>query len=296
MTRVVDETRLTQVPLLRRGKVRDIYDLGNQLLLVATDRVSAFDVVLPTPIPDKGCVLTQLSEFWFGMTTGILANHMISTNTSDFPPELQPEAETLEGRSTLVKKTRPIEVECVVRGCICGSAWKEYRDGGTVAGEPFPPGLVEFGLFPEVVFTPAVKRHEGHDENISFAELIDTVGPDLAERLKNLSVAIYELGRAHAGQAGFILADAKFEFGWDGDELILIDEVLTPDSSRYWVAETWVPGKPPDSADKQLVRDYLTSIGWDGTPPVPVLPGDLVDLVRSRYREIYRRLVGSELP
>jgi phosphoribosylaminoimidazole-succinocarboxamide synthase len=296
MTRTVDETRLETVPLLRRGKVRDIYDLGDQLLLVATDRVSAFDVVLPTPIPDKGRVLTQLSRFWFDETRDLVANHMISVDPAQFPPELQGDAETLAGRSMLVKKTRPVEVECVVRGYISGSGWKEYKEKGTVAGEPFPPDLVEFGPLAEPIFTPAVKRHEGHDENISFAEMIDLVGLPLAERLRDLSLAVYDRGRVHSLTAGFILADAKFEFGWDGEDLILIDEVLTPDSSRYWAAETYQPGRSPDSADKQLVRDHLISQGWTGSPPGPSLPEDLVALVRERYREIYRRLVGSELP
>ncbi len=292
----IDSTSLTTARLLRRGKVRDIYDLEDRLLLVATDRVSAFDHVLPTQIPDKGRVLTLLSEFWFGETEDLVANHLISTNPEDLPAEMRTEVAALAGRAMLVKRTAPVEVECVVRGYICGSGWKEYAKHGTITGEPFAPDLVEFGQLPEPLFTPAVKHHTGHDENISYRGLVNRVGEGLAVRLRDLSIAIYERGARHSAERGFILADAKFEFGWLEDDLILIDEVLTPDSSRFWAADSYRPGQGPDSADKQIVRDYLVSSGWDGKPPAPPLPGEVVTRMRNRYLEIYRTMVGRDLP
>lgn len=296
MVETVEETSLAGLRLLRRGKVRDVYDLGDRLLLVATDRVSAFDRVLPTPIPDKGRVLTQLSRFWFRRTEGVVPNHLISTRVSDFPAAVQSEEPAVRDRSMLVRKTRSVEVECVVRGYIGGSAWKEYEARRTVGGEPFAPGLVEFSPLTAPAFTPAVKRHEGHDENISFAELGRRVGTGLADRLRDLSIRLYEEGHAHAADRGLVLADAKFEFGWDGERLILIDELLTPDSSRFWLAETYEAGRKPDSTDKQIVRDYVASLGWDGSGPAPELPRDLVAEVRARYLDVYRRIVGSRLP
>jgi len=291
----VEMTSLKCVRLLRRGKVRDIYDLGNRLLLVATDRVSAFDCVLPTPIPDKGRVLTQLSKFWFGISEDLVPNHFISTEIEDFPPEIRRESAALEGRSMLVERAAPVEVECVVRGYICGSGWKEYRESGTVAGEMLPPDLVKFEGLPEPLFTPAVKHHTGHDENISFRQLIDRVGRDLAMRLRDVSVALYRRGAAHCAERSFILADAKFEFEWRDEDLLLIDEVLTPDSSRFWAAASYRPGQEPDSADKQIVRDYLVSSGWEPGSPLPSLPEEVVASVRHRYIDIYRSIVGEDL-
>ncbi|MCS7252904.1 MAG: phosphoribosylaminoimidazolesuccinocarboxamide synthase [Armatimonadota bacterium] len=286
-------TNLSSVPLLKRGKVRDIYRVDGALLLVATDRISAFDVVLPTPIPDKGLILTQLSVFWFERTKHIVPNHLITARADEFPSELQSERDVLEGRSMLVKLANPLPIECVVRGYITGSAWKEYAATGEVCGIKLPKGLKMCEKLPEPIFTPATKALVGHDENITFDQVVSMVGTELAERVKELSLQVYDFASKHAEERGIIIADTKFEFGLLEGELILIDELLTPDSSRFWDMETYEPGKPQESFDKQFVRDYLESINWDKQPPAPELPEDVVERTRQRYWEAYRRLCGD---
>lgn len=290
---VVWETRLEGIRQIGRGKVRDIYALDGQLLIVATDRLSAFDVVLPTPIPDKGRVLTQLSLFWFDRLQGIVPNHVITAE--DFPPPLAPYADQLRGRSMLVRRTEPIRVECVVRGYVAGSAWKEYREHGSICGIPLPPGLQESARLPEPVFTPATKAETGHDENISFEEMASLVGRKLAERLREISLRLYSLAAEYAETRGILIADTKFEFGLLDGQIIWIDEALTPDSSRFWPADQYRPGGPQPSFDKQYVRDYLEKIGWNKQPPAPPLPPEVVAQTREKYREAYRRLTGKEL-
>ncbi len=291
--RVIWETRLAGVTLAGRGKVRDIYDLGDRLLIVATDRLSAFDVVLPTPIPDKGRVLTQLSLFWFNLLRDVVPNHVLSG--ADFPAPLDAFRDELEGRSMLVRKTKPLSIECVVRGYLSGSGWKDYRATGKVCGIALPSGLRESDRIPEPIFTPATKAMTGHDENISFDEAAACVGGSLAERVRSVSLDIYRRAAAYAEPRGIILADTKFEFGLLGDALIWIDEALTPDSSRFWPAAGYKPGGPQPSFDKQYVRDYLERIGWNKQAPGPELPADVVAATRAKYREAYRLLVGREL-
>jgi phosphoribosylaminoimidazole-succinocarboxamide synthase len=278
-----------------RGKVRDIFDLGETLLLVATDRISAFDYVLPSGIPDKGRILTQLSLFWFERTRHIVANHVISGDAETFPG-LRDQADLLRGRSMLVKKTKPIPIECVARGYLAGSGWKEYQAGGTVCGIALPPGLRESDRLPTPIFTPATKADSGHDINISEAEAGALVGGDLVSRLRDLTLALYAHGVAHAESRGIILADTKFEFGrLPSGELILIDEAMTPDSSRYWPRDQYEPGKAQPSFDKQFVRDFLEEIRWNKQPPVPALPDWVVAGTRDKYLEAFRRLAGREL-
>ena len=290
------QTRLNGLDLHRQGKVRDIYDLGDALLFVATDRISAFDYVLGSGIPDKGKVLTQLSAFWFGRTRHIVANHMIACDVRDFPPEVQPQADMVAGRAMLVRKTTPVLIECVARGYLSGSGWKDYQASGAVCGVVLPPGLRESDRLPEPIFTPATKAASGHDVNISEAEAGALVGVDLVAALRALTLTLYAFGAAHAESRGIILADTKFEFGLtDGGEVILIDEVMTPDSSRYWPLDAYHPGRPQKSFDKQFVRDYLEQIRWNKQPPVPSLPEDVVSRTREKYVEAYRRLTGSEL-
>lgn len=291
--RVIWETRLAGVTLEGRGKVRDVYDLGDRLLIIATDRLSAFDVVLPTPIPDKGRVLTQLSLFWFNLLRDIIPNHVLSG--TDFPAPLDRFRDELEGRSMLVRKTKPLPIECVVRGYLSGSGWKDYSSTGKVCGVELPTGLRESDRLPKPIFTPATKATTGHDENISFDEAAARIGVPLAERVRSVSLDIYRRAAAYAEPRGIILADTKFEFGLLGDELIWIDEALTPDSSRFWSAAGYKPGGPQPSFDKQYVRDYLERIGWSKQPPGPELPADVVAATRAKYREAYRLLVGREL-
>ncbi len=287
---------LPGLPRVRQGKVRDLYDVGDHLLLVATDRISAFDYVLGSGIPDKGRVLSQLSEFWFGRTTAIVPNHLVTANADDYPAHLAPYRDTLRGRSMLVRKTTPLPVECVARGYISGSGWKDYVATGAVCGVTLPAGLRESDRLPAPFFTPATKAESGHDQNISEAEAAAVVGADLLERLKALTMALYAHGVAHAASCGIILADTKFEFGLAPDgELILIDEVMTPDSSRYWPQDSYEPGGPQLSFDKQFVRDYLESIQWNKQPPVPSLPDDVVARTREKYLDAYRRLTGRAL-
>ena len=277
-------------PVFRRGKVRDVYELGDRLLIVATDRISAFDCVMPQGIPDKGRILTQVANFWFGATQDLVPNHLIATQVEDFPAELASRAEELRGRSVLVKRTEPFPVECVVRGYLAGSGWKEYQADGTVCGIPLPPGLQLADRLPEPIFTPATKAESGHDENIPFERMAGIVGRDHAEELRRLSLALYRRGSELAAKRGILLADTKFEFGLLDGRILLIDEALTPDSSRYWLAESWAPGKNPPSLDKQFLRDHLESLNdWDKTPPAPELPPAIIEGIRARYLELASR-------
>ena len=292
-TRVLRETHFAGLSPSARGKVRDIFDLGDRLLLVATDRLSAFDVVMPTPIPDKGRVLTQLSLFWFSLLHDVIPNHVLSSN--EFPPPYDQFAADLAGRSMIVRKTHPLPIECVARGYLSGSGWKEYKANGTVCGIKLPPGLRESDKLPEPVFTPATKAVSGHDENISFERAAEIIGKPLAEQVRATTLEIYRRASAHAEPRGILLADTKFEFGLLDGKLLWIDEALTPDSSRFWPASQYAPGGPQPSFDKQFVRDYLERIQWPKTPPGPELPLDVVEGTRAKYREAYRILVGHEL-
>jgi phosphoribosylaminoimidazole-succinocarboxamide synthase len=291
-------------PLLRRGKVREMYDLGDALLMVASDRISAFDVVLPQPIPDKGAVLTQISSFWFDRSGHIVRNHCISADPDEIVrlrPELAPTRPLWAGRGMLVEKAKTFPVECVVRGYITGSAWKEYSREGTLAGEPLPEGLIEAQELIPPIFSPATKAESGHDENITFEQMKGVVGTKVAEYLRDTSLDMYGFARDYARQRGIIIADTKFEFGTSGTgEVLLIDEALTPDSSRFWPADVYEAGATPPSLDKQPVRDYLDELvsagEWDKNPPAPDLPDEIVESTSARYREAYRRLTGEELP
>ncbi|MCK6554191.1 phosphoribosylaminoimidazolesuccinocarboxamide synthase [Candidatus Binatia bacterium] len=285
---------LPGIEKVRSGKVRDIFDLGDHLLLVASDRISAFDVVIPTPIPGKGAVLNQLSAFWFERLD-FVPNHMIATRVEDFPGELRPFADRLRGRSMIVKKAQPLAVECVVRGYLVGSGWKEYRERGTVCGIRLPTGLQQAGQLPEPLFTPSTKAETGHDENITWAECCRLVGEETARLARDFSLRIYNEGRAHAADRGIIVADTKFEFGLLDGNLILIDECLTPDSSRFWPADRYAAGSNPPSFDKQFVRDYLETLDWDKTPPAPALPDEVVGKTSEKYREAFTRLTGRRL-
>jgi phosphoribosylaminoimidazole-succinocarboxamide synthase len=287
---------LPGLSLVRQGKVRDLYEVGDRLLMVATDRISAFDYVLGSGIPDKGRVLTQLSNFWFDRTRNLVPNHLISADVDAFPAALAPHREQLRGRSMLVRKTTPLPVECVARGYISGSGWKDYVATGEVCGVRLPAGLRESDRLPEPLFTPATKANTGHDENISEVAAAAVVGAELLARLKTLTLALYAAGVAHAETCGIILADTKFEFGLTGEgELLLIDEVMTPDSSRYWPRDQYAPGGAQPSFDKQYVRDYLESIKWNKQPPVPTLPEDVVRRTREKYLDAYTRLTGRAL-
>ncbi len=276
------------------GKVREIFDLGEHLLLVTTDRISAFDCILPNPIPRKGEVLTQLSAFWFERFD-FLENHIVSTEFSDFPALLRPFEAELRGRSMLVKKAQPLPVECVVRGYLAGSGWKEYQTQGSVCGIPLPGGLLQAQQLPETLFTPSTKAVSGHDENIGWDECVRLVGSQVAEEVRSHSVRLYEAGRAWAATKGILIADTKFEFGLLDGRVILIDECLTPDSSRFWPAGGYAPGMSPPSFDKQFVRDYLETLDWDKTPPAPALPGEVVEGTSAKYLEAFDRLTGAPL-
>lgn len=289
------ETRIPGLPLWRRGKVRDVYDLGERLLVVATDRISAFDVVLPTGIPQKGVVLTQLSLFWFRLLADVAPNHVVSGDVADYGARLLPHRDQLEGRSMLVAKTEPFPVECVVRGYLVGSGWKDYQATGAVCGIELPRGLRESDRLDPPIFTPATKAETGHDENISFERMAEIVGAARAAELRDLSLEVYRRARAHAEGRGVILADTKFEFGAKDGRVVWIDEALTPDSSRFWSRDTYEPGKPQPSYDKQYVRDYLETIRWDKRPPAPPLPDDVVARTREKYLEAYERITGRSL-
>lgn len=290
-TNVIRETNLPGLSV-RRGKVRDVYDLGDRILLVSTDRLSAFDWILPTGIPDKGKVLTQIAAFWFERLG--VRNHLITTDVDkmDLPPEV--DRKILAGRSTLCQKTEVVPIECVVRGYLAGSGWSEYRKSGTVCGIKLPTGLTESARLPEPIFTPSTKAAEGHDENISFEQMVEIVGRDLGEELRQRSLDIFKRGTAYALERGIIIADTKFEFGRLGDELILIDEALTPDSSRFWPADQYAPGRGQPSFDKQFVRDWLSATTWDKNSPPPALPDDIVAKTREKYVEAYEKLTGKK--
>jgi len=289
------ETHLPGVRLLGRGKVRDNYDLGDSLLIVSTDRISAFDAVLPNGIPDKGKVLNQISLFWFERTAGIVRNHLLEHRVERYPEALRPHADILRGRSVVVRRLEMLPVECVVRGYLAGSGYKEYVRSGTVCGIRLPQGLKESDRLPEPLFTPSTKATTGHDENIPFERVADMLGAELAGRVRDLSLAVYRKACEWAETRGILIADTKFEFGTDGQGLVLADEVLTPDSSRFWPASDYRPGGPQPSFDKQYVRDYLETTGWDKNPPAPKLPERIVRGTSERYLEIYRKLTGREL-
>jgi phosphoribosylaminoimidazole-succinocarboxamide synthase len=296
---MADETVLQlDMPGIRKvksGKVREIFDLGDRLLFVATDRISAFDVIMPNGIPRKGEVLTQISYFWFAQTESFQPNHLISRASDPLPSNLQAFARQLAGRSMIVKKAAPLAIECVVRGYLAGSGWKEYRERQTVCGIKLPAGLKESAELPEPIFTPATKAETGHDENISFEEAAKIAGADIAEKARAASLKIYNFARDYARKRGIIIADTKFEFGMLDGKLILIDEVLTPDSSRFWPADQYQPGKGQPSFDKQFVRDYLETLSWNKQPPAPPLPAEVASATTSRYLEAYRLLTGEEL-
>jgi phosphoribosylaminoimidazole-succinocarboxamide synthase len=293
MSAVISQTDFPGLKLRARGKVRDIYELGDRLLIVATDRLSAFDVVLPTPIPDKGRVLTQLSLFWFNKLADVVPNHVLTAE--NFDGEFAPFKSSLAGRAMLVRKTEPIPIECVVRGYISGSGWKDYQKTGNICGIPLRSGLRESDRLPEPIFTPSTKATSGHDENISFEETISRIGWPLAERLRDTSLKIYGLASEHAAARGIIIADTKFEFGLIGNDMIWIDEALTPDSSRFWPADQYVPGKAQPSFDKQYVRDYLERIGWNKQPPAPALPPEVVTGTQQKYRDAFQQITGHSL-
>jgi phosphoribosylaminoimidazole-succinocarboxamide synthase len=300
MSTTVLHTTLPGLPAPRCGKVRDIYEIGSDLLIVATDRISAFDYILASGIPDKGKVLNQLSAFWFGMTRNEVPNHVLSTDVATYPAALRPHADVLRGRSMLVRRTQPLAIECVVRGYLSGSGWKEYQKTGAVCGIALPPGLRESDRLPAPIFTPSTKAESGHDVNITEAEAGQIAGAARVAAVRDLSIAIYSRGADHARSRGIIVADTKFEFGVvtgpDGrEQLILIDEVLTPDSSRFWPADQYAPGGAPPSYDKQYVRDYLETIGWNKQPPAPALPDDVVARTREKYLDAYRTITGRAL-
>jgi phosphoribosylaminoimidazole-succinocarboxamide synthase len=292
-TRIIRETQFAGLTPAARGKVRDIYDLGDKLLIVATDRLSAFDVILPTPIPDKGRVLTQLSLFWFNLLKDVIPNHVLSS--TDFPAPFDKFSDDLSGRSMVVRKTKPLPIECVVRGYVSGSGWKDYRATGKICGIALPAGLRESDRLPAPIFTPATKAASGHDENISLKQAASLIGNELAEKVRTVSLEIYNRAAAYAEPRGIILADTKFEFGLLNNSLIWIDEALTPDSSRFWPAAQYQPGGPQSSFDKQFVRDYLERMQWLKTPPGPELPPEVVGATRAKYREAFRILTGREL-
>ena len=289
------ETNLPGVELVARGKVRDVYSAGDFLVIIATDRLSAFDYVLPTPIRDKGKVLTALTIFWLDQLRDIVPNHFISANVSDYPPEFHAHRDQLEGRSMLVHRARMVDVECVARGYVSGSGWKDYRRDGRICGISLPAGLRESDQLQESIFTPASKAQSGHDENITFESVAQGIGEPLAEKLRDLTLAIYKLASQYAETRGIIIADTKFEFGFVGDRLVLADEVLTPDSSRFWPRESYQPGGAQPSFDKQYVRDYLESIHWNKQPPAPALPTEVMERTSEKYREAYRILTGKQL-
>ncbi|HLK69659.1 MAG TPA: phosphoribosylaminoimidazolesuccinocarboxamide synthase [Bryobacteraceae bacterium] len=292
---VILETNLTGVERYGRGKVRDVYSIDDRLLIVATDRISAFDYILATGIPDKGRVLTQLSIFWFDFLKDLTPNHFLSARVEDYPEPLPKFGDQLEGRSMLVKRAKMVDIECVARGYLSGSGWKEYQQSGTVCGIPLPRGLKESDQLPEPIFTPATKATTGHDENISFEQTCSVIGEDLAKRVRDLTLALYTRAASYARTRGIIIADTKFEFGFADGELILGDEVLTPDSSRFWPVETYQPGGAQQSYDKQFVRDYLESIRWNKQPPAPGLPAEVAEKTSEKYRQAYRVLTGLNL-
>ncbi len=292
---VLLKTEFPDLKLFRRGKVRDVYDLGDKLLIVSTDRISCFDVVLPCGIPHKGRVLTGLSRFWFEHIKDIASHHFITDDVEAYPQKLHKYNDQLKGRSMLVLKTKPLPVECIVRGYLSGSGWKEYLKYQSVCGIKLPAGLAESDKLPQIIFTPSTKADVGHDINVTNDHVKKLIGKDLADEVAGLSINIYRKASEHALSRGIIIADTKFEFGLDGRSLILIDEVLTPDSSRFWPKDQYFPGAPQPSFDKQFVRDYLETLKWDKTPPAPKLPAEIIEKTSAKYREAYKRLVGKDL-
>lgn len=288
-------TDFEDLKLFRRGKVRDVYDLGNELLIVSTDRISCFDVVLPDGIPEKGRVLTEISRFWFDFLKGIAAHHLITADADAYPAELRKYKSALAGRSMLVKKTRPYPVECIVRGYLSGSGWKGYKAGQTICAIKLPPGLNESDKLPQTIFTPSTKEDAGHDLNVSQKYIESIIGREAAGRLREISIAVYEKAAAYAEDKGIIIADTKFEFGVGEGGIIMIDEVLTPDSSRFWPVDQYKPGRPQTSFDKQFVRDYLEAIKWSKTPPAPRLPQEIIEKTSRKYIEAYERLTGNKI-
>ncbi len=295
MSAPLQETNFPNLKLFRRGKVRDVYDLGDTLLVVATDRISAFDVVMPNPIPHKGEVLTRISEFWFDYLQDICPNHFITSDVDAFPAVCKPYADTLRGRSMLARKTKALPVECIVRGYLSGSGWSEYRRTQMICGEQLPKGLRESDQLPEPIFTPSTKAEVGHDVNITFDDTLPLLGSHIAHEVREKSLALYTMAARHAEDRGIIIADTKFEFGILEDEVILIDEVLTPDSSRFWPRDQYEPGKGQPSFDKQYLRDYLLSIHWDKRPPAPELPAEIIEKTSEKYREALRILTDQEI-
>ena len=294
MEKTIGDIELPGFEIFKKGKVRNVFDIGDKLLIVATDRISAFDFILPSLIPFKGKVLTQVSKFWFDFTALVCPNHLISAEAVDFPAALKPYAETLDRRSMLVRKTKVFPIECVVRGYLAGSGWKEYKASGKICGIRVPEGLRESDRLEEPIFTPSTKAEEGHDLNISFKEMQKIVGGDLARKIRKVSLELYKRASLNALSKGIIIADTKFEFGLAGEDLVLVDEIFTPDSSRFWPLQTYAPGKSQPSLDKQFVRDYLETTGWDKqTPPPPVLPDEIVRKTSEKYRELYRLLTGN---
>ncbi|MDD2310779.1 MAG: phosphoribosylaminoimidazolesuccinocarboxamide synthase [Desulfuromonadaceae bacterium] len=293
MSKLVMQTDFPGLKLMARGKVRDIYDLGESLLLVTSDRISAFDVIMNEPIPDKGFVLTQISVFWFGQMEDIVPNHIISVDVADYPAECQPYAEILKGRSMLVKKAKPLPVECIVRGYVSGSGWKDYKATGEISGIKLPAGLKESDRLPEPIFTPSTKADLGaHDETITFEKMVEICGRDLAEKARDYTLKIYSRAHDLADKKGIVIADTKFEFGVYDGELIIIDECMTPDSSRFWLKEAYQPGGPQPSFDKQFLRDYLETLDWGKCAPAPALPQEILDKTADKYREALQRLTG----
>lgn len=295
MAKLINDTDFINLPLYVKGKVRNVYDLGDKLLIVVTDRISAFDVVFPNLIPNKGRVLNSISEFWFNYTRDIIGNHMITTDVSKYPSGLAQFREELDGRSMLVRKVQMVEAECIVRGYLEGSGLKEYRETGSICGIKLPEGLRQCEKLPEPIFTPTTKAKEGHDESVTFEELANRIGSELANRLRDVSIALYNKASKHAESKGLILADTKFEFGMLDGELVVADEMFTPDSSRFWDMAEYEPGRPQKSFDKQFVREYLEAVKWDKQPPAPVLPEDVVRKTEAKYIEAYERITGKKL-
>lgn len=294
MSEIFQEISIPELKLYKKGKVREVYEVEDKLLIVASDRISAFDYVLPSLVPGKGKILTQLSKFWFDYTALVCPNHLLTTEIDEFPSELQKYREILEKRSMLVKKTEVVPVECVVRGYLAGSGWKDYRATGKISGVKLPPGLNEADRLEQVIFTPATKAQEGHDQNISFKEMEKCVGSRLAQKIKRISIKLYQKASFHVLKKGTIIADTKFEFGLGNGELLLVDEIFTPDSSRFWPLASYSPGKAQPSLDKQFVRDYLESTNWDKKSPPPPLPESIIKQTAERYFEIYRLLTGKD--
>jgi len=292
---MLENTEFKQLKLFKKGKVRDVYDLGDRLLMIATDRISCFDVILPTPIPDKGKILTKISLFWFSFLKDLVPNHIISSEIKDLPAELTAESNGLKDRFMIVKKCQVIPFECVVRGYISGSGWKEYKNSQSICGIKLPVGLRESEDLSQPIFTPATKAEIGHDENVDFEYMKNSIGAELSEKIRDLSISIYHKAASFAKEKGIIIADTKFEFGMLDGKLILVDEVLTPDSSRFWPANSFEPGRSQVSFDKQFVRDYLESSSWDKTPPAPELPTEVVEKTRKKYKQVYKQLTGTEI-